>query len=634
MCLKKGETYKGSLFLKGSAPDGAKVRMKNGATIIAEVSIPAPTNEWKEYPIQFTADQDAPDASMQIAFSGKVDAMLDQVSLMSQSSISNDGFRPDIYGAFAALKPTIIRWPGGVYAEQYHWKNGIGPQSQRKKSITPLWNDYDPNSLGTDEYITLCRKLGAEPLLVINTGLHVDGGRTEEQWKPWIEEACDWVQYCNGPVDSAWGKVRAANGHPEPYHVKYWEIDNELWRSLQPNPAVYARALPLFADAMKKIDPSITIIAHGGNDADRNYDRRLLSSIASSFNILSIHHYAQPERFVTNIAAQDSLYHDLIETIKSSKNPDIKLDVSEWNAQSIDWRTGLYAGALLNTFEKYGANLTIAGPALLFRHTSAPAWDNAFINFNHKGYFTAPNYVVMKLWREHFAPERLSVDGDAGQLNLIATRDQNAGKVILKAVNESSADISITATLDGSGFTPGSADFALVAPGNLDARNSMSQPNVVKPIAANATLDKQTIHFTMPAYSAGAITISKSKVIRFRIDSRAQFGPCSVARSSIARCWTLQQKNCADASEADFGDVEELHNPSRCRTRCTATRSLYHGVDGGWMASCRYCRSLWAGPDAACRTGRIPIATAGSMRFNPGRVRAAPSQATAVAKPS
>lgn len=505
-CLKVGENYKGSLFLKGKAT-GGKLRFVDGASAVNEIALPAVSAAWKEYPISFTASRNAPDATMQIVFPAGSDVTVDHVSLMSEAALKNDGFRPDIYQAFAALKPTIIRWPGGCYAEQYHWKNGIGPQAARTKNLQSMWNDYDPNALGTDEYLTLSRKLGSEPLLVINTGMHVTGTKNAAEWMPWIQEACDWVEYCNGAATTRWGAERAKNGHPLPYKVKYWEIDNELWRSLQTSPAVYAQAVPLFAAAMKKVDPTITIIAHGGNATDRNYDRVLLNNAAANFDILSIHHYTDAAKFDTGVTDQDNLYRDLVAMIKASKNPDIQLDVSEWNAQTTDWRTGLYAGGILNTFEKYGANLQIGGPALLFRHTSANDWDNAFINFDHKGYFVAPNYVIMKLWRDHFAPTRLTTEGATGKLNLIASKS-DAGQVILKAVNPSNTAINVTATIDG-GFAAGAATFELVAPGALSARNTMAKPDTVKPVAAEAKVAGAVVTFTMPAYSAGVVSVAK-----------------------------------------------------------------------------------------------------------------------------
>jgi alpha-N-arabinofuranosidase len=518
--LKKGEAYHGSLYVYGetAAPEagghmiGGSVQLVSGDALLGNVPLPPPDAQWTMTPIDFVASADAPDATLRVTLPAGANAWIDQVSLMSESSIKNDGFRPDVYEAFAALKPTIIRWPGGCYLEQYHWKNGIGPQTKRTKNLTPMWEDYDPNALGTDEYMTLCRKLGAEPLLVVNTGMHVTGTKNAAEWAPWVKEACEWVEYVNGPATSEWGKVRAANGHPEPYHVKYFEIDNELWRSLQPSPAVYAEAVKLFSEAMRKTDPSITVIAHGGNGTDRRYDTTLVNRAAASFDVLSIHHYTDPPKFETGVADQDRLYSDLEKLIAASANPKITLDVSEWNLQTIDWRTGLYAGGLLNTFEKHGDRLTIGGPALLFRYTGARDWDNAFINFDQRGWFPGPNYVVMKLWREHFAPQRVAVDPPTGgpeatRLNVVGTRTADGNQVILKAVNPTDQEMQVTATLDG--FGAGSASMEIVAPGDLRARNSMDKPNVVKAVKAEAAVKGQDVTFTMPAYSAGVVVVAK-----------------------------------------------------------------------------------------------------------------------------
>ena len=510
--LKANESLSGSLWLKGSSPAGAKAQFVVGNQVIAESPIPAPTNEWKEFPIKFTSNRNAT-ASLRIVFNGTVDVMLDQVSLMPESSRQNGGFRPDVYQAFAGLKPTVMRWPGGCYGEEYRWKHGIGAQKDRKKNPTRWWEDFDPNSLGTDEYIQLSRRLNSEPLIVINTGMHSppDGTDNPEEWAPYIKEACEWIEYCNGPATSTWGKVRAENGHPEPYNVKLWEIDNELWRSRQTDPAVYARAVPLFAAAMKKTDPTITIIAHGGNALDREYDRVVIRDAAASFDILSIHHYTDADKFgMDGVSGQDGRYRDTIEMIKGSANPNIKLYVSEWNVQTTDWRTGLYAGGILNTFEKYGETLTMAGPALMAREYTAHDWDNAFINFDAQTWYPGPNYVIMKLWHDNFAPNRLKSEGGSGteDLNFIATKNAAGDRVILKAVNPSEEPLDVTTTLSGV-FRPASAKMQLVAPGSTQARNSFAKPDRIVPVPAEAKVEGNNVTFTLPAYSAAVVQVSR-----------------------------------------------------------------------------------------------------------------------------
>ncbi len=150
--------------------------------------------------------------------------------------------------------------------------------------------------------------------------------------------------------------------------------------------------------------------------------------------------------------------------IAASKNPKLKIYVSEWNAQSTDWRTGLYCGGLLNAFERCGDVLEIGGPALFLRHVSASAWDNAFVNFDHRTWFPAPNYVVMKLWREHYAPQRIALEGHADPLNVVATSSEDGKTLVVKAVNPSDAAVPVVLKLAGS--AAGEATLHVVAPGD------------------------------------------------------------------------------------------------------------------------------------------------------------------------
>ena len=120
----------------------------------------------------------------------------------------------------AALRPAFLRWPGGNVAQDYHWAWGVGPRDQRPIWVNLSWkNEPEPGDIGTDEFIALSRRVGAEPSITVN----VEGrGAT-------AEEAAAWVEYCNGSATSRYGAMRAANGHPEPYGVKYWELGNEIW---------------------------------------------------------------------------------------------------------------------------------------------------------------------------------------------------------------------------------------------------------------------------------------------------------------------------------------------------------------------------------------------------------------------
>jgi alpha-N-arabinofuranosidase len=319
---------------------------------------------------------------------------------------------------------------------------------------------------------------------------------------------CDWIEYCNGPADSKWGKVRASNGHPRPYNVKYWEIDNETWHM---GAEAYAEAVRTFAPAMRQVDPSIKLAACGSGGYGRgasDWNGVIVERCADLINFLSIHHYENPDNYAQGPRSYEQFFRRTGSLISQSKNPDLRIYVSEWNAQSTDWRTGVYCGGLLNAFERCGDIVEIGGPALFLRHASARSWDNAFINFDHRTWFPAPNYVVMKLWREHYAPNRIQLDGDAGPLNAVVAKSADGKTVYLKVVNPTGESVPVTLTVEKD-FTVGKATMQIVAPDSLGARNTLDEPGKVHPVSHDVKADNQTITFTMPRWSAGVLVIEK-----------------------------------------------------------------------------------------------------------------------------
>ena len=501
LCVRARETYVGSLWARGSAPDGLLVRLAGKDRTLAEQKLDVLQRDWSELKFKLRPEVSDANATLQIVVKGKADLALDQVSLMPQSWKAQGGFRPDLLKAIAQLKPPIIRWPGGCFASPYRWKDGIGPQHARGVTLRELWDDLDINSLGTDEFIALCRKVGAEPLLVANIGTPQWNGDADTH--DFLQDVLDWIEYCNGPADSKWGKIRAANGHPEPYNVKYWEIDNETWGMGIDN---YIAAVKRFAPAMRQADPSIKLAACGSGSFDLNWNRRMIDSCAEMIDYLSIHHYESPDRFAKGPYNYERFFRQTGEIIAGSANPKLKIYCSEWNAQSTDWRTGLYAGGLLNAFERCGDVFEIGGPALFLRHVSATAWDNAFINFDQASWFPAPNYVVMRLWRNHYAPSRIEMTGNTEALNTVATKSQDGKTLYVKCVNPGQVAARVALNLTGE-IAARTARMQLVAPGSLEARNSLQRPRAVRAEPGRVDFAGGTMRFTLPAFSAAVVTI-------------------------------------------------------------------------------------------------------------------------------
>ena len=511
-CVKPRQTYEGSIWAKGDAAGGLEVQLVDEKGRQTTETLEAPSSNWREYFFALMPEWSSDNATLRIGTKGEGKVWIDQVSMMPKAWKGQGGFRPDLLQAIAALRPPIIRWPGGCFASSYQWKQGIGPQHKRLPHPREIWDDLDVYNYGTDEFIEMCRRVGAEPLIVVNMGFENWNNNAENH--DYTQDILDWIEYCNGPADSTWGKVRAANGHPEPYNVMYWEMDNETWHT----PAgTYAQRVLEVAPLMKKVDPSITLIACGSGGMGRRnrngmeYNRMVIERCAHMLDYISIHHYENAGRFAEGPRDYEVFFREIGELIKKSRNPNLKIYVSEWNAQSTDWRTGLYCGGLLNAFERCGDILTMGGPALFLRHTSATAWDNAFINFDNRTWFPAPNYVVMKLWRDHYAPYRIDVTGEMNDLNIVGTKSSDGKNLYLKCVNSSNVSKKIQLNFS-QGFKPDSASMKFVSSASLASRNSLDKPGHVSAARKEVPIHNGNVNFALPAYSAAVVTIRGDRI--------------------------------------------------------------------------------------------------------------------------
>ena len=486
-----GETYVGSVYAKGDAK--LSVALVRDGRILREQALGVPGPAWKKFDISLPAGDLSGDADFAIlAQDGTL--LVDQVTLSTATGQANGGFRPDILQAVKDLHPTCLRWPGGGYVAQYYWQWGIGPQENRYRWPHWMWMDYDQNCFGTDEFIRFCREIGAEPIIVVS--VHFE--RPAEEYDSILEDAVNWVRYCNEPATGVWGAKRAANGHPEPYNVKYWEIDNEMWEM---GIERYEKCVRDFSTAMREVSPDIKIIVCGGFD-DEDFFKRS----GSYFDYVSLHHYEQQGGYFTGpkrLAEQNDRY---AQYIANCPNPNLKLFISEWNLQSIDWRTGLFAGGFLNVCEARDV-VAMGAAALFIRRTDAPDWNNAFINFDYKALFVAPNYQVSKLWYDHFSRYRLNFTGDTKDLSIVTTMSENGQEVIVKVVNATETPYRLNIAGDWNGISD--ALYEYYAPGSLMVQNSMENKNAVALKTRTLNASGNGLSVDIDPLSAGVITIAK-----------------------------------------------------------------------------------------------------------------------------
>lgn len=201
------------------------------------------------------------------------------------------GFRMDVIDAIKHLKPSVMRWPGGCFASAYHWKDGIEPY--RQATWDKAWRVEDPNTFGTDEFIAWCREIDTEPYICVNAG--------SGTW----EEMSDWVEYCNLKNEGKWSKLRIANGHPEPYGVKYWSVGNENYIEYTEigarKPQDWAEFAAEGAKMMKRVDLGIKIIVPSWYYS--SWAEPMLKRMAYLMNFIAIHGYG---------AHQESPYMEVV----------------------------------------------------------------------------------------------------------------------------------------------------------------------------------------------------------------------------------------------------------------------------------------------------------------------------------
>jgi alpha-N-arabinofuranosidase len=248
--LVRGKQYTGRIYLRGTP--GSKVTIAliwgSGAADRQTASFTL-ADEYKKFPLSFKSKADTSDGALEITGTGTGSFHIGTVSLMPADNIN--GFRPDTIALLKQLHSGMWRLPGGNFLSDWDWHDAIGDIDKRPPMFDYAWNAMQPNDVGMDEFMALCRLIDVEPYVTVNAGLG-DAHSAEEE-----------VEYLNGSVKTYYGALRARNGHPEPYHVKYWNIGNEPWGTFQigyTDLKYFVLKNNEFAKAMRKADPTITLI--------------------------------------------------------------------------------------------------------------------------------------------------------------------------------------------------------------------------------------------------------------------------------------------------------------------------------------------------------------------------------------
>ncbi len=252
--LDKGESYDGRVQLAGDSTAKVSVSIVwhlDSGDVRQTVVLGQPGRDYRKFTFSFVAENSGA-ADLEVHATGTGSFHIGAVSLMPSQNVQ--GWRPAPIAVLKSVRSGVYRFPGGNFVSAYEWRDGIGDPDRRPPVKDPVWGTINSNDVGTDEFMTMCRLLEVEPYITVNAGLG-------DAWS-----AAQLVEYANGSVDTPMGHRRVANGHPEPYHVRFWGIGNEMWGDYQFGYMPLKQFLfkhNQFAKAMKRVDPSIVLIACG-----------------------------------------------------------------------------------------------------------------------------------------------------------------------------------------------------------------------------------------------------------------------------------------------------------------------------------------------------------------------------------
>ncbi len=402
MSVVAGEDYHFSAAVRcdGSFTGPLKVALENEAgQSLAAGQVEGFGDAWRTFTLTITAGATDPKAHLVIRTAHTGTVWLDMVSLMPAKTWKGHGLRTDLSEMLNGLKPAFVRFPGGCWVEgddmahMYHWKNTIGNIAERK----PLWNIWGYNAthgLGFHEYLQMCEDLGAEPLFCINVGMSHHEVIPLDQMGQWVQDALDAIEYANGPTESVWGGIRARNGHPAPFHLKYMEIGNE-----NGGPA-YAERYALFYHAIKAKYPDMHLIADvwGGIPQD------------SPVEIVDEHYYSNPEFFISQANRYDSYKRDGVKVFVG------EYAVTQGCGQG-DLRGAVGEAAFMTGMERNSDVVLMASYAPLFVNVNHKRWNPDLIDFDSSRVFGIPSYYVQKMFSENRGDVVLPVTVDAADVD-------------------------------------------------------------------------------------------------------------------------------------------------------------------------------------------------------------------------
>ncbi len=551
LAVRNGKSYTGRIVLAGSRSANISVSLIWGTNSNERqnVLIGKPGNGYKKFPLNFTARADTDDARLEIVGTGNGSFHIGAVSLMPADNLQ--GFRREVIDALKQLHSGVYRFPGGNYVSGYEWTDAIGDPDQRPPRWDYAWHVMQPNDVGTDEFMTLCKLLGVEPYITVNAGFGD------------AHSAAHWVAYCNGPTTSTMGKLRAANGHPGPYGVKFWGIGNEAWGGWQLGAMTLEQfeiKHNLFAQAMCHADPTITLIGSGampdtmtGSKQSLRLGTKLIpdylgpadwtgglfKNCLSNLDLVSEHFYSyagthfdlaktnqvpnDPDeplvdwmrRPANHVREKYEAYQDYEKLIPALKMKPVPICLDEW----------AYSGVAPNSYKVVPAYAWAFHE--MFRHSdlyqmAGFTFATSLVSANRTEAVLNPAGLLFKMYRDHFGTIPVEVGGDspppkpkyppggeepavnAGSdtfpLDVAAALSSDRKSLTVAVINPTEAEERLNLSVSGVRLT-GAGRVWFMAPASVSATNVVGLPPQVE-------VQEREVNMTASAMAIAPISVN------------------------------------------------------------------------------------------------------------------------------
>jgi len=451
------------------------------------------------------------------------------------SAIPNErGFRSDVIAALRQLKVPVVRWPGGCFADEYHWRDGVGPRDRRPVTVNTNWGGVpESNQFGTHEFMDFVELIGADAYINGNLGTGTP------------REMAEWLQYLTSDQDTTITAERARNGHPKPWKVAYFAVGNESWGcGGHMSPDYYVDLLRQYLSFLKTPPGARPqMIASGGNDADTSWSETLAAKVPEGMNAVSFHYYTLPQQnwqhkgaavgfhedewmstLAHTLVMEDFISHNVAVLERHDPGNKLAFAVDEWGTwydtepgrepgflfQQNTLRDAVVAAVNLNIFQRHADRVRLANIAQMVNVLQA------MILTDGPKMVLTPTYHVFSMFKPFEDATSLATEIQAPAyrlgpmsvpaLSVSAARDAS-GAIVVALVN---LDPHRTLNVSGelTGFTASKVSGSILTAVEMDARNSFEAPHVVEPKTfGDAHFSEGHLTLSLPAKSVVVLNL-------------------------------------------------------------------------------------------------------------------------------